>query len=309
MPVQIIRIYYECTARKRMDSATLHMARWREDQEEMNRLAVFDLDRTLLDDTSSIPDGMADRLAAALVPGLSCTVASGRDLERIAPFLEQLGWKAVPVIAEQGAVVVEPGNGQVLMERGISREVVLGTLDTVRSSRIPLNVVLYGRDAPQVFRNAGAPSFVEGLLAGRYSHDLRDVPPAGQIATMGVRKITVTCRPEDTGGIRDVLSAELGPRATVVRADVNFINIMDAGVNKGTALRWLISYLGLEAANVMAVGDCEADQSMFAVAGVSVAVANGDDQTKSMAAHVVPSNNEQGVALALESFADGRFGI
>jgi hypothetical protein len=285
------------------------MARGREDQEDMNRLAVFDLDRTLLDDTSSIPEGLVDRLAAALVPGLACTIASGRDLERIAPFLEQLGWRSVPVIAEQGAVVVEPGNGRILLERGISREVVLGTLDTVRSARIPLNVILYGRDTPQVFRSAGAPSFVEGLLAGRCSHDLPEVPPPGQITTAGVRKITVTCRPEDAGGIRDVLSSELGPRATVVRADVNFVNIMDVGFNKGAALRWLITYLGLEAANVMAVGDCEADQSMFAVAGVSVAVANADEQTKSMAAYVVPSNNEQGVALALESFADGRFGL
>ena len=275
----------------------------------MNRLAVFDLDRTLLDDTSSISEGLVRRLAAALVPGLSCTVASGRDIERIVPFLEQLGWKSVPVIAEQGAVVVEPGNGHILMERGISREVLLGTLDTVRSVRLPLNIILYGRDAPQVFRSAGAPSFVEGWLSGRYSQGLRDVPPLEQIITTGVRKITVTCRPEDAGGIRDTLAAELGPGATVVRADVNFVNIMDAGVDKGAALRWLISYLGLQEANVMAVGDCEADQSMFAVAGVSVAVANADEQTRSMATYVVPSNNEQGAALALESFADGRFGF
>lgn len=275
----------------------------------MNRLAVFDLDRTLLDDTSSISEGLVRRLAAALVPGLFCTVASGRDIERIVPFLEQLGWKSVPVIAEQGAVVVEPGNGHILMERSISREVLLGTLDTVRSVRLPLNIILYGRDAPQVFRSAGAPSFVEGWLSGRYSQGLRDVPPLEQIITTGVRKITVTCRPEDAGGVRDTLAGELGPRATVVRADVNFVNIMDAGVDKGAALRWLISYLGLQVANVMAVGDCEADQSMFAVAGVSVAVANADEQTRSMAMYVVPSNNEQGAALALESFADGRFGF
>jgi hydroxymethylpyrimidine pyrophosphatase-like HAD family hydrolase len=58
----------------------------------------------------------------------------------------------------------------------------------------------------------------------------------------------------------------LGPRANVVKADVNFVNIMDTGVNKEAALRWLISYLGVHAASVMAVGDCEADQNMFAVA-------------------------------------------
>jgi hydroxymethylpyrimidine pyrophosphatase-like HAD family hydrolase len=90
---------------------------------------------------------------------------------------------------------------------------------------------------------------------------------------------------------------------------MNFVNIMDAGVSKGAALRWLIDYLGLESSHVMAVGDCEADRSMFAVALVSVAVANADEQTRSMARFVVPSNNEQGAAVALERFAAGEFGV
>ena len=275
----------------------------------MNRLAVFDLDRTLLDDQSSISDETAARMRAVKVCGLACTVASGRDLERIAPFLRQLEWLAVPVITEQGAVVVDPGNGYILMERRMSREVVTRAIEAGRSATIPVNIILYGRDGPQVFRSAGAPSFVEGWSSGWYSSHLRDLPPLEQISTASVRKITVTCRPEDTDGIRDMLAAGLGLRATVVRADVNFVNIMDAGVNKGAALRWLINYLGVQAASVMAVGDCEADQSMFAVAGIPVAVANADQQTRSMARYVVPSNNEQGAALALESFADGRFGF
>lgn len=274
----------------------------------MNRLAVFDLDRTLLDDQSSISDETAARMRAVKTSGLACTVASGRDLERIAPFLRQLEWLAVPAITEQGAVVVEPGNGRILMERSISREALLSTMDTVRSARIPLNVILYGRDAPQVFRSAGAPRYVDGWGAGWYAAQLRDVPDAKAILTERVRKISVKCLPEHTDAIRQLLVDSLGPRANVVKADVDFVNIMDAGVNKGAALRWLITYLGVQAASVMAVGDCEADQSMFAVAGVPVAVANADEQTRSMAKYVVPSNNEQGAALALESFADGTFG-
>jgi Cof subfamily protein (haloacid dehalogenase superfamily) len=247
-------------------------------------------------------------MRAVKTSGLACTVASGRDLERIAPFLRQLEWLAVPAITEQGAVVVEPGNGRILMERGISREALLSTMDTVRSARIPLNVILYGRDAPQVFRSAGAPRYVDGWGAGWYAAQLRDVPDAKAILTERVRKISVKCLPEHTDAIRQLLVDSLGPRANVVKADVDFVNIMDAGVNKGAALRWLITYLGVQAASVMAVGDCEADQSMFAVAGVPVAVANADEQTRSMAKYVVPSNNDQGAALALESFADGTFG-
>jgi len=170
-------------------------------------------------------------------------------------------------------------------------------------------MILYGRGDPQVFRNAGAPSFVDEWGSSWYTSHLRYVPAASEIATDGVRKISIICLPGNTDAVRDLVVESLGPRANVVKADRNFVNIMDAGVSKGAALRWLIDYLGLESSHVMAVGDCEADRSMFATALVSVAVANADEQTRSLARFVVPSNNEQGAAVALERFAAGEFGV
>ncbi|RIE05978.1 HAD-IIB family hydrolase [Candidatus Cryosericum terrychapinii] len=275
----------------------------------IQKLAVFDLDRTLLDDRSAISDETAVRLRAASAPGFACTVASGRDLERIAPYVQQLGWLSVPVIAEQGAVVVDPQNGLILMERAISPEVLLGSVETVRSMDIPVNMILYGRGDPQVFRNAGAPSFIDEWKSSWYTSHLRYIPATREIATDGVRKISIVCLPENTDAARQLIAESLEPRANVVKADRNFVNIMDAGVSKGAALRWLIDYLGLESSHVMAVGDCEADRSMFGVALVSVAVANADEQTRSLARFVVPSNNEQGAAVALERFAAGEFGV
>ncbi|HEY5485922.1 MAG TPA: HAD-IIB family hydrolase [Candidatus Cryosericum sp.] len=275
----------------------------------IQKLAVFDLDRTLLDDRSVISDETAARLRAVSAPGLACTVASGRDLERIAPYIQQLAWLSVPVIAEQGAIVVDPQNGNILMERAISPEVLLGSVETVRSIDVSVNMILYGRGDPQVFRNVGAPSFVDEWGPSWYTSHLRYVPVASEIATDGVRKISIICLPENTDAVRDLVVESLGPRANVVKADRNFVNIMDAGVSKGSALRWLIDYLGLESSRVMAVGDCEADRSMFAAALVSVAVANADEQTRSLARFVVPSNNEQGAAVALERFAAGEFGV
>lgn len=275
----------------------------------IHKLAVFDLDRTLLDDQSFISEETAARLRGVSAPGLVCTIASGRDLERIAPYVQQLEWLSVPVIAEQGAVVVDPQNGHILMERAISPEVLLESVETVRSMDIPVNMILYGQDDPQVFRNAGAPSFVDGWWSSWHASHLRYVPATSEIATDGVRKISIKCLPENTDAVRHLVVESLGPRANVVKADMNFVNIMDAGVSKGAALRWLINYLGLESSHVMAVGDCEADRSMFAAALVSVAVANADEETRSLARFVVPSNNEQGAAVALERFAAGEFGV
>ena len=275
----------------------------------IDRLAVFDLDRTLLDETSTISAECEGRIRAATVPGLACTVASGRDMERIAPFLDQLGWTSIPVVAEQGAVVVMPGSGTVLMEKLISHDVVIGAIDAVRQASLPVNVILYGRSEPQFFRSAGAPSFLEGWASERYAGKLRDIPDSRDVACAAVRKITLKCLPGDTDAVRNMVAGQLGAQATVVKADVDFVNVMDQGVNKGSALAWLLGYLDVDPARVMAVGDCEADQSMFRETGISVAVANADDETRSQARFVVPSNAQQGAAVALERFVAGDYGV
>ncbi len=263
------------------------------------RLAVFDLDRTLLDDHAEISDDVAQRLTAVHHADLACTVASGRDMQRIIPFLKRLDWLSVPVIAEQGAVIADPADGRLLLEQMVSREVILGSLDVVRSCGLPVNMILYGRGEPQAFHAPGTPRRDDGIREFTNEHNLD---------TQGVRKITLICAPEDAANLQRALDRTLGSAATVVRADVNFLNVMDAGVSKGSALAWLMSYLGVVRENVMAVGDCEADRSMFAQAGVSVAVANADEGTRSLARFIVPANTEQGAAVALEEFARDEFG-
>src|SRR5450756_2490875 len=51
----------------------------------------------------------------------------------------------------------------------------------------------------------------------------------------------------------------------------------------------------------------ESDASMFKVAGVSVAMANGDPQVSRMARYVAPSNDERGVVAAVQRFVSGEY--
>jgi hydroxymethylpyrimidine pyrophosphatase-like HAD family hydrolase len=58
--------------------------------------------------------------------------------------------------------------------------------------------------------------------------------------------------------------------------------------------------LDISAADVVAFGDAEADIEMFRVAGASVAMGQASDHVKSFATAVTLSNDEDGVALAVE---------
>ena len=61
-------------------------------------------------------------------------------------------------------------------------------------------------------------------------------------------------------------------------------------------------HLGLDVRESLAIGDAGPDVSMFRVAGYSVAVANAPPEVQAEAQTVAPSNDEDGVAWALERF-------
>ena len=84
------------------------------------------------------------------------------------------------------------------------------------------------------------------------------------------------------------------------------IEITAAGVSKGSALLALAERLGLPASALMACGDGGNDTAMVAAAGLGVAMANAFPEVKAAARYVTATNNEDGVARAVETFVLGK---
>jgi len=81
------------------------------------------------------------------------------------------------------------------------------------------------------------------------------------------------------------------------------VEVTHKEVDKGVALKMLADRLGIDRNEVMAIGDSENDKSMLDYAGISVAMGNAQDSIKNSVTYVVPSNNEDGVAYAIEHYA------
>ena len=81
------------------------------------------------------------------------------------------------------------------------------------------------------------------------------------------------------------------------------LEINGPGAAKGEALLRLASILGISREETMACGDGENDASMIRMAGIGVVMANGDPQLKAEADYITDSNDEDGVAAALEKLA------
>jgi hypothetical protein len=104
------------------------------------------------------------------------------------------------------------------------------------------------------------------------------------------------------------LDAELGASVRLMttiypRLDFGLVDVIHPDVSKGTGLAAVAEEYGLAPAQVMAVGDNHNDREMLEYAGTRVVVGNAEPALRDLAGvHVTASNDEDGVAAAVEKF-------
>ena len=82
----------------------------------------------------------------------------------------------------------------------------------------------------------------------------------------------------------------------------NDLEVLAGDIDKGEGLRYLLDRLGIAPDQVLAMGDGDSDLPLLRAAGLGVAMGNATDRLKAAADHVTASCDEDGVALAIETF-------
>ena len=86
------------------------------------------------------------------------------------------------------------------------------------------------------------------------------------------------------------------------RSDPTYLEIVQQGVSKGQALKYLCNLWQIPLTKSLAIGDSENDLSMLQAAGFSVAPHNASPQIRQFADAIVSDNEHQAVAVMLEKF-------
>jgi Cof subfamily protein (haloacid dehalogenase superfamily) len=129
------------------------------------------------------------------------------------------------------------------------------------------------------------------------------VGPLSQLAgSVAFNKLIVMCDPADMPQLREKVSQHVDGSAGIVLSSPFLLEIIPLGTSKGAGLAWLLDHLGIPAEEVLALGDAENDVEMLRLAGIGVAMANAMPMVKAAADYIVSSNDQDGVAEALERF-------
>ena len=215
----------------------------------------------------------------------------------VRPYLEQAGLDDL-VVCYQGAVVADPTSSQFLLHVPIPLAEAQKAMDAVLAAGFHLNC--YVDDELYV-----AEVTPEARRYADFQHlKIHDV---GDLRTWLDQDPTKLVAVGDPAAL-DELEAELTPRFAgrlfISKSLPYFLEFAHPDVSKGSGLEYVAGRLGFRPEETVACGDGENDRELLDWAGFGVAVANAHEDVLARADLVVPSVQEEGVAVLLESYLD-----
>lgn len=269
------------------------------------KLFAFDLDGTMLQKGGILSSRAAASLEKAAKAGIEIVPATGRMKNFLPQSLRQLPFIRY-AITSNGAAVYDLKSDELLFSCLISTQQAAAVLELLEEYPIYVEYYAHGnavtqQDAPKMaVEKFGFPKEKLMFLKKDYTlvESLRKT-----VLEKGVcpEKINLPFLPE---AIRRELWQRLeamgGLKLTSSVSDNLEINA--GNCDKGAGLRGLCSALGIPQEQTVAIGDNGNDIAMLEFAGFSIAMGNGTPEAKKAADAVTASCEEEGAALAVETY-------
>lgn len=266
------------------------------------KMIGLDLDGTLLTDKKELTDRTKAALRRAIELGITVLVASGRPWMGVPEELRNFPGMRY-ALTSNGARIIDTKDDRVIEEHLLSPELALKALAVCGKYDTLQEVYFDGQGyAPEdqmayVEKYHRNPSMCEYMRKTRLP--VKDIRKLVEQENRGLDKVQALFADMDE---RETAWKELEQEKglELVGSLQYNIEINAAGVNKGTGLVNLGRMLGIRRKEIMAFGDGDNDIAMLREAGFGVAMANADEQVKAAADYITLSNEEEGVAEAIE---------
>ncbi len=266
----------------------------------MIKLIALDIDQTLLNSQSKITKDTKIALQRALQEGIKIVLCSGRPLAGVSPFLKELGVSGDEqyVITYNGALI-ETVSGKIISKQILTNADYRRIVKYVEAHDMQYYVL---DDNSNVYTSNHDINRIAVVQAWENSAGIFVRTPDELPADFEIPKAAIVGEKETLDGFEKQLKQEFSNDYYVVRAADNFLEVMHQNVNKGSGLTQLTELLNIKPEEVMAFGDEQNDLPMFKFAGTAVCMGNGSDLAKENADYVTDTNDNDGIAKALDKF-------
>jgi len=276
----------------------------------MIRLLSLDIDGTILDSHGQLPPANREAIGLAIEAGVEVALATGRRFDFARPIIDALP-RPLTLILSNGAVVKrDDGTTEMrqLLPREVARYVLVSTPDARDTAALVFDRPLAGQ---VVFERIDweHPRHRPFFEANR--RFLAEQQPLEDALTEDPLQVMFTGRCADMRALFERLRSEAAdpaaPDFTValteyLHRDFSLVDVTRCGCTKGSTLSAWAAARGYSRDEVMAIGDNLNDLEMLEFAGRPVVMGNALDELKTRGWPVTATNDEAGVARAIETF-------
>jgi len=238
------------------------------------KLVALDMDGTVLNDKQQISQENREAIAAAIASGVTVMFATGRGVQSVLPYIEDLGLKSPLVAVNGGEVWRKPGD---LLQRAL---VPNDVIRRVHELAVSAGTWYWGYSVEGLFNRdkwADDIDAYQWLKFGFYEENAELLASVRkQVEEWGIFEVT-NSHPSNI---------ELNPK----------------GISKGSGMIEVCKLLGIQMNEVIAMGDSFNDLSMITAAGLGVAMGNAQPAIKEYADIVTLTNEENGVAAVIRDY-------
>ena len=276
------------------------------------KLLALDMDGTLFNSQGEISKKDRETLKRATEAGVAVAVATGRAYTELPiEMLYEIGVHYA--ITGNGSGVYRLPNQECVLSDCLDNEVVYDILDEVGQLDVYYDVYIEGlvycpKSVCHNIRKMDMPTAIhEHVERTRIVVDdlIEFIKESGK----QVEKATVNfALLEDGTLLGRAETAEILDRYSQVQylcGGYHNWEFTRAGVTKGTGIKFLAEKLGISMDETMACGDSQNDLSMLEVVHAAVAMENATEEVKKVCNFISKSNNESGVAYAVEKLIFG----
>ncbi|WP_027400482.1 Cof-type HAD-IIB family hydrolase [Anaerovorax odorimutans] len=268
------------------------------------KLIALDMDGTLLSSQGTLSNKNKEIINEAMKRGINIVIATGRVLSALPKDVIAVSGIEYAVTSN-GARVVRLEDNHSLYTNLISEEKINDIKEFVFADDVFLEIFFDG----DVFVDKYCLEKVDSYnLPKWYSdyvlktrtpvEDLKETLEAnlGAMENININFSSMERRSEFLEKLKKIEGI------TITTSLPHNIEIGGATTSKADGVTQLCNLLSLKSDNVMAFGDSQNDGAMLSFAGLAVAMDNASKEVKHLADYITKSNDEDGVAYAIEKF-------
>ncbi|WXR60613.1 Cof-type HAD-IIB family hydrolase [Peptostreptococcaceae bacterium AGR-M142] len=257
------------------------------------KMVVVDMDMTLLNSNHEITNKTKNIIKKVRQKGIKVVLASGRSYISMLDYAKDLGIED-EIISLNGGVITDIKENNMIKEDYLDEEKYIRLMENLEKT--DYSYMIFNANEQYYERNyckekidwIKSISKVKLIELQDYKNVLKPIKLGFQI--------------NEENDYNNLVKLPNLNYFKVIKTGYNFVEIVKKDTSKWSAVEFLREKYNIDSKEIIAIGDSENDLEMIKNSGLGIAMKNAYDNIKDISDYVTDTNDNNGVAKALEKF-------